>query len=110
MANTFKNNKSRLVGTSEVSVYAVGNTSGHRTVVIGCSLANRKTNSVTASVSVYDSGNDQYYLVKDAPIPAGGTLEVMSGNKIILNQDEEVRVIASEASAVDCILSLMEIT
>ena len=72
MANTFKSIKSRLVGTSEVSVYAVCNTSGYITIVIGCSLSNRLTNSVTASVSVYDSGNDQYYLVKDAPLPAGG--------------------------------------
>jgi hypothetical protein len=110
MANTFKSNKSRLVGTSEVSVYAVGNTSGYRTIVIGCSLSNRLTNSVTASVSVYDSGNDQYYLVKDAPIPAGGALEVMAGNKLVLNQDEEIRVIASESNAVDVLLSIMEIT
>ena len=100
MANTFKSNKSRLVGTSEVSVYSVGNTSGYKTIVIGCSLANRLTNSVTASVSVYDSGNDQYYVVKDAPVPAGGALEVMA----------EVRVIASESNAVDVLLSIMEIT
>ena len=110
MANTFKSNNSRLVGTSEVSVYSVGNTSGYKTIVIGCSLANRLTNSVTASVSVYDSGNDQYYVVKDAPVPAGGALEVMAGNKIVLNQDEEVRVIASESNAVDVLLSIMEIT
>ena len=111
MANTFKNDKARLIGTSEVSVYAVGNTSGHKTIVIGCSLANRKTNSVTVDVLVYETDNStNYYLVKDAPIPTGGALEIMGGNKLVLNQDEELRVKASEASAVDCLLSIMEIT
>ena len=111
MANTFKNDKARLIGTSEVSVYSVANTSGNKTIVIGCSLANRLANSVTASVLIYETDNStNYYLVKDAPIPAGGALEVMGGNKLVLNQDEEIRIIASEASAVDCLLSLMEIT
>tara|TARA_R100000808_G_C2154477_1_gene165438 strand:- start:684 stop:1019 length:336 start_codon:yes stop_codon:yes gene_type:complete len=111
MANTFKNDKERLIGTSEVSVYSVGNTSGHKTIVIGCSLANRKTNSITVDVLVYETDNStSYYLVKDAPIPTGSSLEIMAGNKLVLNQDEEIRVKASEASAVDCLLSIMEIT
>jgi len=110
MANTFKNNKSRLVGTSEVSVYSVADTSGNKTIVIGCSLSNRLSNSITAYVMVYDDGNDEYYLVKDAPIPAGGSLEAMSGNKLVLNQNEEIRVVASDSNSVDVLLSLMEIT
>jgi len=111
MANTFKNDKERLIGTNEVSVYAVGNTSGYKTIVIGCSLANRLTNSVTVDVLVYETDNStSYYLVKDAPIPTGSSLEIMGGNKLVLNQDEELRVKASEASAVDCLLSIMEIT
>ena len=111
MANTFKNDKARLIGTSEVSVYAVGNTSGHKTIVIGCSLADRLTNSVTVDVLVYETDySTNYYLVNDAPIPTGGALEIRGGKKLVLNQDEELRVKASEASAVDCLLSIMEIT
>jgi hypothetical protein len=59
---------------------------------------------------VYDDGNDEYYLVKDAPIPAGGSLEAMAGNKLVLNQNEEIRVVASDSNSVDVLLSIMEIT
>lgn len=110
MANTFSNQKQRQVGTSATTVYTVGNTSGYRTIVVGCSLANITANSVTASVSVFSSGGDQYYLVKDAPIPSGGSLEVMSGNKLVLNQNEAIKVQSSTASSVDVLLSIMEIT
>jgi len=110
MANTFSNAKQREVGTSATTVYTVANTSGNRTIVIGCNLSNITASSITASVSVFNTGGDQYFIVKDAPIPSGGSLEVCAGNKIVLNQNETVKVQSSTASSLDVLLSVMEIT
>tara|TARA_R100001510_G_C7651108_1_gene208724 strand:- start:68 stop:400 length:333 start_codon:yes stop_codon:yes gene_type:complete len=110
MANTFSNSKQRNIGTSETTVYTVGNVSGNRTIVVGCNVANTTANSVTADVSVFSSGGTQYYLVKGAPVPSGGSLEVTSGNKVVLNQNETLKVKSSAATSLDVLLSIMEIT
>ena len=48
--------------------------------------------------------------MKDIPIPVGSTVEIMSGNKIILNADDRISVDCSVADKVSVILSYMEIT
>jgi len=110
MANTFSNQKQNNVGASDTTVYTVGNTSGFRTIIVGCSLANTTNSSVNADVSVFSSGGTQYYLVKNAPVPSGGSLEVMAGNKLVLNQNETLKVKSSAANSIDVLLSIMEIT
>jgi hypothetical protein len=54
-----------------------------------------------------DSGAASYHIVKNAPIPAGGALKVVSGQKVVLNGDDEVRVYAT-ASTVDVVASILE--
>jgi hypothetical protein len=82
-------------------------------IVIGITLSNKTTSGVTASVFLdnYDGSND-VYIVKDASIPAGSSLEVMSGNKIVLQGDgtdnDAIRVSASTGTAVDATVSVLE--
>jgi len=49
-------------------------------------------------------------ILKDAPIPVGGSLEVMSGNKIVLETTDSIRVSSSVADKISATLSIMEIT
>ena len=66
------------------------------------------TSAITASAVLYDSSaNASYHIVKDAPLPSGSTIKVISGQKIVLNGDDEVRVYASAATA-DAIVSVLE--
>ena len=65
---------------------------------------------VTASSSGENA--DDVYIVKDVPLPAGSSIEVMSGNKIILEAGDVVKAAGSNGSGndADVILSIMEIT
>ena len=52
-------------------------------------------------------------IVKDAPVPVGGSLKVISGQKLVIesahaNVNDKVYVYASAASAVDCIASVLQ--
>ena len=100
MANTFKLKNNAVMPSSTT------------TVVIGLTLANVHTAQVTASVTVIDSSNsdETSHVIKDAPIPVGGSLEIMSGNKIILETTDIIKVDCSVANKISATLSIMEIT
>ena len=57
-------------------------------------------------------GTDDVFIVKQAPIPTGGALKVVSGQKIVMMSTstgvDTVTVAASVASAADCIVSVLE--
>src|SRR5210317_314460 len=119
MANDFKRftvaDVNTSAGASASAVYTVPSSSGTavESIVIGITLANKSSSGVTASVFLdnYDGSND-VYIVKDASIPAGSSLEVMSGNKLVLQGDgttnDTIRVSASSSSAVDATVSVLE--
>ena len=58
------------------------------------------------------SGSNDVYIVKDATIPAGSSLEVMSGNKIVVqgngSANDVIRVSSGTATAVDATISVLE--
>tara|TARA_B100001146_G_C16148183_1_gene419882 strand:- start:295 stop:951 length:657 start_codon:yes stop_codon:yes gene_type:complete len=52
-------------------------------------------------------------IVKDAPVPVGGTLKVISGQKLVLestaaNNNDKIYAYCSSANNVDCIASVLE--
>jgi hypothetical protein len=107
MANTFKRKVLANIDTALATVYTVpGSTT---TVVIGLTLANVTSAAITADVQLVTSGDDPY-IVKDIPIPAGSSVEVMSGNKIVMETTDILKVLGSATNSVDATLSIMEIT
>ena len=118
MANDFKRftvpSVNTSTGSSASAVYTVPSSgSAMESIVIGITLANKTSSGVTASVFLdnYDGTND-VYIVKDASIPAGSSLEVMSGNKIVVqgngSANDVIRVSAGTATAVDATVSVLE--
>ena len=116
MANVFKlKTKTGVNGAALTSVYTVpANTT---TVIIGLTIANIKGASITGDIQIVTASSsgenaDNVYLVKDVPLPAGSSMEIMSGNKIILNAGDIVKASGSNSSGndADIILSIMEIT
>ena len=111
MANNFKNAGASGVSTSSGSpttIYTSNNGTAVNSILIELDVANTGTSAVAASVLLYDtSATNSYHIVKDAPIPAGSTMKVVSGQKIVLNDDDEIRVYAT-AATVDVVASILE--
>jgi hypothetical protein len=110
MANTFYRKLSRNIGTSNVAVgsYTVG--SSTTTVIVGLTVCNTSGATVSVDVTV-NNGSDDYYIVKGAPISAGGALVPVGGDqKIIMVAGDSLKVRSDSATSVDAILSIMEIT
>ena len=105
MANDFKNAHKQNVTTitDDYEAPAV-----KASIVLEMDVANTTTSLTTVSVQVTDASNSstQTYLVKNAPLPTGGTLQVVSGQKVILEAGDKVQVTA--AGAVDVVAAVLE--
>ena len=121
MANDFKRFVKKDIGTGEgasgSTVYSVPAGSGSsalESIVIGITIANKSTAGITCDVFIDALGgaSDDVYIVKDASIPAGSSLEVMSGNKLVLQNSgsagDILKMTSSTASAADGIVSVLE--
>jgi len=99
--NTFKSYDTTGV-TTETTVYT-GPASTQATV-IGLSVANTSGNATTASVK-----RNAAYIVKNAPIPNGGSLVVIGADqKVVIEVAETISVIAD--NTVDVCTSVLEIS
>ena len=116
MANDFKRICTPSISNSSNStIYAVPNNSGAavESIVIGITAANKTSSGVTIDIFIdNEDGSNDVYIVKDASIPAGASLEVMSGNKLVLQNDgsngDNLEALASAGSAVDITVSVLE--
>ncbi len=96
--------------------------SGVTAIVLGLVLSNIHTSQVTATVRLVSStgsrggateslvSNGTSIIVKDAPIPVGSSLELMAGNKVVLEVDDQLTIDCSVADKLSGTLSIMEIT
>lgn len=104
--NVFKNAIIASVGTTTSNVYVtpVNNTS----IMLELDVANRTASSITANVLIRDvSAGTTAFIVQMAPIPAGGALQVVAGQKIVLEAGDWVAVQSSAASSLDAVASLL---
>ena len=119
MANDFKRftkaSAGTGVGASADAVYTMPSSgSAMETVVIGIYLSNKTTTGVTASVFLdgHAGTSTDVYLVKDATIPAGSSLEVVSGGKIVMqgtgSANDILRISCGTATALDAVVSVLE--
>jgi hypothetical protein len=105
--NTFTSYANKDVGTSAATVVTVG--AGTQTTIIGCSCANTATAPVTVDVYITRSSVN-YYLVKGATVPVGGTLVVVGGDqKVVLKVADALKVVSSLSGSVDVVTSVLEI-
>ena len=115
MANTFKLSSKAGVTSADV-IYTVA--SSTTTIILGLILGNTTTSQVTATVTLTsdtgsrtnnnDEVNQPVELITNAPIPAGSSLELLAGNKVVLETTDSISV--SATGATDVALSYMEIT
>ena len=110
MANTFKL-KTKAGVTTLATVYTVP--SSTTSIVLGMMIGNTTSSAITSTVTLSSDTSDtetnaDVELVTTTPIPGNSTLELLSGNKIVMQTTDYIRVYGS--GAVDVTLSIMEIT
>jgi len=78
--------------------------------VLGLSMSNTTGATINASAFIANA-TALTYLVKSAPISAGGTLVIVGGDqKIIIQTNDNVKIVSDTASSIDAVMSIMEIT
>ena len=65
---------------------------------------------VSTSTQTNQTQNTTAHIVKDIPVPVGSSVEIMSGNKIVLNVGDIVKIDCSVADKLSVTMSYMEIT
>ena len=116
MANTFKiksNDAMQASAGTFDTLYTVP--SATTSVVLGLILCNIHTTAVTASVKMSSNTVDvetnvDTLVVKDVDIPAGSSLEVLSGSKLVLQTTDVLKIDCSVSAKIDATLSIMAIT
>jgi len=104
MANVFKNELRNNIINGAVEVYSVP--TEQKSIIIELDIANVSSGSTTVSAHI-TSGGSNYYIIKNAPVPVGGSLQVISGQKVVLEAGDALYVDA-EGGQVDAICSILE--
>ena len=86
-------------------------------ILLEVDIANTTSSDITVDCKLNKNsggtgGTDDIFIIKGAPLPAGGALNVVSGQKIVMMSTstgaDTVTVAASVANSADCIVSLLE--
>ena len=105
---TFTSYLNKNVGTAAATVVTAA--ASAQTNIIGMTCANTTAAAVTVDVFITRSAVD-YYIVKGATVPVGGTLVPVGGDqKMVLVASDALKVVASAANAVDVITSALVVT
>ena len=121
MANTFRvithDVMPASAGTPEALYTCPADTTA---IVLGLILTNVHTTTIEAGVvlssdtatsenSGAPAANTDVFLLKNAPLPRGSTLEILSGNKLALQTTDILKIDCSIADKVSVALTIMEI-
>ena len=121
MASTFRITTKASIGVTASPTTLYTAPAGTTVIVLGMALCNKSANQVTIKVLLESDtatsvntgagvANDNVTIVNDVTLEAGNTLEIMEGQKIILQTTDVLKVSASAGSAVDVLFSYMEQT
>jgi len=115
MANTFKTVTKAGVTSADVIYTVAGSTT---TVLLGIMLGNTTSSAITATVTLgsntanragaNNESNQDVELITSTTIPGNSTLELLAGNKVVMETTDTLSVTGSGAT--DVALSIMEIT
>ena len=104
MAQNFRRYTYNAVGTGAQAVFSPDSYDA----IVGISLSNILATPITVSCYI-NNGTDNIYLVKDAPIPTGGSLQVLDGGaKFVVQNLDILSVISSDAASCDVWVSAVD--
>jgi len=92
------------VGTSASTV--ISSIASGTVAVSSLIISNTSSSPITTSVYITRSAVN-YYLVYQATVPVGGSLEVIQGNRVVLITSDSLSVVNSAATSGDVIISAL---
>lgn len=92
------------VGTSASTLTTVP--SATTSAIASLIVANTTSSPITCDVYFTRSAVD-YYIVKGATVPVGGSLEAIQGNRVVLIASDVLKVVTSAASSADVVVSAL---
>lgn len=106
MASTFKNSiKSEVGDWTEIYKTPADKAS----YLIQCDIACVGNSGVQTSVRVKKQNGDIAHLVKLAPVPVGSSIQIIDGQKIVLEGEDSLEIkCETSGETVDVIVSLIE--
>ena len=106
MAQNFRQYKERNIGTTAVDL-PNGTNFDSFDCIVGIRLANVSAQSIT--VDVYLKNTNDFYLIKNAPIPSGSSLELIDGGaKIVLQSGDKLRAKSDATNSMDVVVSAVD--
>lgn len=94
---------------TDATVYTVP--SSTTTIVIGLTISNITAGDIIVGVKITDNDASQTInFLKSVTIPTGSSLEIMAGNKMVLNSSDILKITSNTANSFDCALSIVEQT
>jgi hypothetical protein len=110
MPTVFKHSLVTQIGTNPTDVVEIGG--GVRATVIGCNLANvTDYDVIVADVFVVGADTTTSYYVKGLAIPPNTSVKLITqGEKLILPENTELRIVSDTADSIDATVSYVEIS
>ena len=104
MAQNFRNDLQRNVGTSEVTLI----TGGDFDAVIGIRCCNVLTSTIEVDVFVENSSN-YHFLAKGVVVPPNSAIELIQGGaKIVLENNDLLKAKSNTDSSLDIVTSFID--
>ena len=107
MAQNFRRYTENAVGATPVDIPDGSDFDTYDTI-IGISVSNIVGSTILVDVYINDGSNNSY-LVKSAPIPSGGALQVLDGGaKYVVQSGDRLYVVSDTASSADVWVSVVD--
>jgi hypothetical protein len=107
MAQNFRRYTENAVGATPVDIPNGSDFDTYDTI-IGISVSNIVGSTILVDVYIND-GSNNIYLVKSAPIPSGGALQVLDGGaKYVVQSGDRLYVVSDTASSADVWVSVVD--
>jgi len=107
MAQDFERTITKDIDATLTDIRATSNSDD---AIVGLRLANTTTSTINADVAITDnSGTVQAYLIKNAPIPVGSSLELIDGGaKIVLQSGDKLQAKSDATNSMDVVVSAVD--
>ena len=104
MAQDFRNDLQRQIGTSDQALLTAGNYDA----VIGIRCCNIVSSTILVDVKIANGGND-FFLAKGVSIPPNSAIELIQGGaKIVLKSGDVLEAVSDTASSLDVVTSYID--
>ena len=107
MAQDFERTLTKDIDASLTDIRATSNSDD---AIVGIRLANTSASTIVADVAITNDGNTVLaYLIKNAPIPSGSSLELIDGGaKIVLQSGDKLRAKSDATDSMDVVVSAVD--